>query len=101
MSGARTTSEFKVERVASVTDWRGIPEGVLVLECEGSLIKWIFLVCPCGCAEALYIPLAGRGLPLYVARERDGKVTLDPAIDRAGKCGARFKIVRNVVEWLR
>lgn len=91
--------EYRIERVDTLGDWRGIPEGVLVLERSKQVLKWAFFVCPCGCREVVAIPLSGRGLPLWVVRDVDGMVTLDPAVDRTNKCGARFRIVCNQVIW--
>lgn len=58
------------------------------------------LLCPCGCAERLYLNLLPEQRPCWrIDRHADDTVSVHPSVWRVRGCGSHFFIRRGSIEW--
>jgi hypothetical protein len=64
--------------------------------------KWVVLGCPCGCGDKIEVNLQRSRRPVWMLREKGGKITLDPSLwVSKEKCGSHFWIRDGRVIWAR
>lgn len=87
---------LKVEDLPDVLDVRAI-----YLVGEGNYLWFAALVCPCGCAETIFLNLLSGQRPCWrIECHSDGTVSLCPSIWRIRNCHSHFFIRRGQIEWV-
>lgn len=99
----RQTGRIKRPRyvVRYVDDVPEGPEsGYVYLVGEGSHLWFAVLRCPCGCGDAVQVPLVkGRGPQWTATADARGAVTLRPSIWRRVGCHSHFIVQGGQILW--
>lgn len=67
---------------------------------EGTLKKWAYLRCPCGCREVIQLSLNPSRRPRWEVREDWFlRPTLHPSVNRLDGCRSHFWVRSGAVEW--
>lgn len=65
--------------------------------------RWFaVMLCPCGCAQRVFLSLHPEGRPRWSVEEHpDGTPTVSPSVRRLDGCRSHFWLERGRVRWVR